>query len=70
MPKLKQFSGKEIVRIFEKHGFEIRHTVGSHVRLTLKPNNPLGGFASKWIIWLLFFLVYNLSNAIVWEKQN
>lgn len=35
MLKLKQFSGKEVVKIFEAHGFEIKRTVGSHVRLTL-----------------------------------
>jgi len=35
MPKLKQFSGKEVVRIFETHGFEIKRTLGSHVRLIL-----------------------------------
>ncbi|KKR91427.1 MAG: YcfA family protein [Candidatus Falkowbacteria bacterium GW2011_GWA2_41_14] len=39
MPKLKQFSGKEIVRIFEEYGFEVRRTVGSHVRLTLMQND-------------------------------
>lgn len=31
--KLKQFSGKEVVKIFTLHGFEIKRTVGSHVRL-------------------------------------
>ena len=35
MPKLKQLSGKEVVKIFKSHGFEIKRTVGSHVRLTL-----------------------------------
>jgi predicted RNA binding protein YcfA (HicA-like mRNA interferase family) len=35
MLKLKQFSGKEVVKIFEAHGFEVKRTVGSHVRLTL-----------------------------------
>ena len=35
MSKLKQFSGKEIVKIFEAHGFEVKCTVGSHVRMTL-----------------------------------
>ena len=35
MPKLKQFSGKEVVKIFEAHGFEVKRKVGSHVRLTL-----------------------------------
>lgn len=39
MPKIKQFSGKEVVRIFEEHGFEVKRTVGSHVRLTLKRDN-------------------------------
>ena len=38
MPKLKQLSGKEVVKIFESHGFEIKRTVGSHVRLTLVQN--------------------------------
>lgn len=35
MPKPKSFSGKEVVKIFEAHGFLIKRTVGSHVRLTL-----------------------------------
>lgn len=35
MSRLKQLSGKEVVKIFEAHGFEIKRTVGSHVRLTL-----------------------------------
>jgi predicted RNA binding protein YcfA (HicA-like mRNA interferase family) len=35
MPKLKTFSGKEVVKIFEAHGFVLKRTVGSHVRLTL-----------------------------------
>jgi predicted RNA binding protein YcfA (HicA-like mRNA interferase family) len=35
MPKVKQFSGKEVVKIFESHGFKVSRTVGSHVRLTL-----------------------------------
>lgn len=35
MPKLKQLSGKEVIKIFEAHGFEIKRTVGSHARLTL-----------------------------------
>ncbi len=39
MPKPKQFSGKEVVKIFEAHGFKVTHTVGSHVRLTLLQNN-------------------------------
>lgn len=34
MGKLKQFSGKEVVKIFESHGFAIKRSVGSHVRLT------------------------------------
>ena len=34
MKKLKQLSGKEVVKIFEMHGFEIKRKVGSHVRLT------------------------------------
>jgi len=36
MPKLKTFSGKEVIRVFESHGFTIKRTVGSHVRLTLQ----------------------------------
>jgi predicted RNA binding protein YcfA (HicA-like mRNA interferase family) len=39
MNKLKQLSGKEVVKIFETHGFEVKRTVGSHVRLTLKNDN-------------------------------
>jgi predicted RNA binding protein YcfA (HicA-like mRNA interferase family) len=39
MPKLGQFSGKDVVKIFESHGFEIKRTVGSHVRLTLIKNS-------------------------------
>jgi len=39
MLKLKQFSGKEVVKIFEIHGFEIKRTVGSHARLTLFRNS-------------------------------
>ncbi len=35
MGKLKQLSGKEVVKIFEMHGFLVKRTVGSHVRLTL-----------------------------------
>ncbi len=35
MKKFKQLSGKEVVKIFEAHGFEIKRKVGSHVRLTL-----------------------------------
>ncbi len=35
MPKLKQFSGKEVVKIFEAHGFEVKRILGSHVRMTL-----------------------------------
>jgi predicted RNA binding protein YcfA (HicA-like mRNA interferase family) len=35
MPKLRQFSGKEVVKIFEAHGFEVKRSVGSHVRMTL-----------------------------------
>jgi predicted RNA binding protein YcfA (HicA-like mRNA interferase family) len=34
MPKAKQFSGKEIVKIFESHGFIVKRIVGSHVRMT------------------------------------
>ncbi len=36
MKKFKQLSGKEVVKIFEMHGFEVKRTVGSHVRLSLK----------------------------------
>lgn len=39
MPKLRQFSGKEVVKIFEAHGFEIKHIIGSHVRLTLNKSD-------------------------------
>ena len=35
MHKLKQFSGKEVIKIFEAHGFEIKRSTGSHTRLTL-----------------------------------
>ncbi|HAT68348.1 MAG: hypothetical protein A2481_03410 [Candidatus Yonathbacteria bacterium RIFOXYC2_FULL_47_9] len=35
MPKLKQLSGKEVIKIFESHGFEVKRTTGSHTRLTL-----------------------------------
>lgn len=35
MKKFKQLSGKEIVKIFEINSFEVKRTVGSHVRLTL-----------------------------------
>ena len=38
MQKYKQFSGKEIIKIFESRGFEVKRTVGSHVRLTLFKN--------------------------------
>ena len=39
MPKLRQFSGKEVVKIFKAHGFEIKNIVGSHVRMTLNKND-------------------------------
>ena len=39
MPRLKQLSGKEIIKIFEAHGFEVKRIVGSHVRLTLRQND-------------------------------
>ena len=39
MPKLLQFSGKEVVKIFEMHGFVVKRTVGSHTRMTLVKNN-------------------------------
>lgn len=39
MPKQRQFSGKEVVKIFEAHGFEVKRSVGSHIRLTLSKNN-------------------------------
>ena len=35
MKNIKQLSGKEVVKIFEMHGFEVKRKVGSHVRLTL-----------------------------------
>ena len=38
MPKLKQLSGKEVIKIFEAHGFEVKRTVGSHVRLSFFKN--------------------------------
>lgn len=31
--KLKVLSGKEVIKIFERYGFEVSRTVGSHVRL-------------------------------------
>ena len=33
MPKLKLFSGREIIKIFSKFGFEIVSQRGSHVKL-------------------------------------
>ena len=36
MPKLKQLTGREVVKIFESHGFITKRSVGSHVRLTLE----------------------------------
>jgi predicted RNA binding protein YcfA (HicA-like mRNA interferase family) len=38
MQKLKQLSGRDVVKIFEVYGFIIKRTVGSHVRLTLTHN--------------------------------
>ncbi|MCX6755899.1 MAG: type II toxin-antitoxin system HicA family toxin [Candidatus Nomurabacteria bacterium] len=35
MQKLKQLSGREVVKIFESHGFQVKRIVGSHTRLTL-----------------------------------
>jgi predicted RNA binding protein YcfA (HicA-like mRNA interferase family) len=35
MPKQKPLSGKEVIKIFESHGFQIKRSVCSHVRLTL-----------------------------------
>ena len=35
MSKLRQFSGKEVVKIFEAHGFKVKRILGSHVRMTL-----------------------------------
>ena len=35
MKKFKQLSGKDVVKIFEIHGFEVKRKVGSHIRLTL-----------------------------------
>jgi predicted RNA binding protein YcfA (HicA-like mRNA interferase family) len=35
MHKLNQLSGKEVIKIFESHGFQIKRIVGSHTRLTL-----------------------------------
>ncbi|KKQ35080.1 MAG: YcfA family protein [Candidatus Nomurabacteria bacterium GW2011_GWB1_37_5] len=39
MQKLKQFSGKEVVKIFESHGFAVKRMSGSHVRMTLQQND-------------------------------
>jgi predicted RNA binding protein YcfA (HicA-like mRNA interferase family) len=39
MPKLRQFSGQEVVEIFLQYGFVIKRQVGSHVRLTLEKEN-------------------------------
>lgn len=36
MGNQKQFSGKELVKIFEVNGFVVKRTVGSHVRLSLE----------------------------------
>ena len=36
---LKQLSGKEVIGIFEVHGFKLKRTVGSHARLTLNQND-------------------------------
>ena len=33
MPKLKVMSGKEVIAVFTKLGFEIRSQKGSHVKL-------------------------------------
>ncbi len=35
MQKFKQLSGKEVIKIFESHGFKTKRTVGSHTRLSL-----------------------------------
>lgn len=35
MQKLKQLSGREVVKIFETYGFVVKRSVGSHVRLVL-----------------------------------
>lgn len=34
MPKLKILSGKELIKIFQGFGFSIKHSKGSHFRLT------------------------------------
>lgn len=34
MLRPKQLSGKDVVKIFEMHGFQIKRTIGSHVRLS------------------------------------
>ncbi|MFZ2303527.1 MAG: type II toxin-antitoxin system HicA family toxin [Minisyncoccia bacterium] len=34
MHKLKQLSGKDVIKIFELHGFKTKRTTGSHARLT------------------------------------
>ncbi len=39
MPKLKQFSGKEIIKILESYGFINKRTTGSHARVTFIKNS-------------------------------
>lgn len=39
MQKPKQFSGKELIKIFERYGFEQVRTKGSHVRMTYQESN-------------------------------
>jgi len=36
MPKLPNISGKELVKIFNKKGFEVDHQTGSHIILRCK----------------------------------
>lgn len=38
MKKYKQLSGADVVKIFESHGFIIKRTTGSHMRLSLIKN--------------------------------
>lgn len=33
MPKIKQLSGKEVIKILQQFGFEIHHQKGSHVKM-------------------------------------
>ena len=61
MNKFKQLSGKEVVKIFEMHGFEVKSTVGSHVRMTLVND----GFSYHVTIPLHNSLKKGLLNSVV-----